>query len=183
MAGIIAMSATYPLDMVRGRLTVQEVGQEQYRGIWHAATTIIRREGPTALYKGWVPSVIGVIPYVGLNFAVYESLKAELVALNGYQNEQDLHVLARVRFSFAPALCRAQSKASMLLLDRPLSLSISLSISISLITFLVKHGTASREQKGSEQFEKCGWEKANFSSVFSPGSFTCSQRRHVGSDA
>jgi solute carrier family 25 phosphate transporter 23/24/25/41 len=97
VAGIIAMSATYPLDMVRGRLTVQEAGHEQYRGIWHAAITIVRREGPTALYKGWVPSVIGVIPYVGLNFAVYESLKAELMALNRYQNEQDLHVLARVR--------------------------------------------------------------------------------------
>lgn len=96
VAGIIAMSATYPLDMVRGRLTVQEAGQEQYRGIHHAATTIIRREGLMALYKGWVPSVIGVIPYVGLNFAVYESLKAELVARNGYETEQDLHILARL---------------------------------------------------------------------------------------
>lgn len=34
------------------------------------------QEGLTALYKGWLPSVIGVIPYVGLNFAVYETLKA-----------------------------------------------------------------------------------------------------------
>ena len=28
-----------------------------------------------AFYKGWLPSVIGVVPYVGLNFAVYETLK------------------------------------------------------------------------------------------------------------
>ena len=28
-----------------------------------------------ALWRGWVPSVIGVVPYVGLNFAVYETLK------------------------------------------------------------------------------------------------------------
>lgn len=34
------------------------------------------QEGPLALYKGWVPSVIGVVPYVGLNFGVYETLKA-----------------------------------------------------------------------------------------------------------
>lgn len=39
-AGIIAMSATYPLDMVRGRLTVQ--GGTEYRGIIHAAQCIIR---------------------------------------------------------------------------------------------------------------------------------------------
>lgn len=40
-AGIIAMSATYPLDMVRGRLTVQEGKTGQYKGIVHAARVII----------------------------------------------------------------------------------------------------------------------------------------------
>ncbi len=40
-AGIIAMSATYPLDMVRGRLTVQE-GTQQYKGIWHATKVIMK---------------------------------------------------------------------------------------------------------------------------------------------
>ncbi|KAF3628612.1 Mitochondrial adenine nucleotide transporter ADNT1 [Capsicum annuum] len=79
-AGIIAMSATYPMDMVRGRITVQtEKSPYQYRGMFHALSTILREEGPRALYKGWLPSVIGVIPYVGLNFAVYESLKDWLV--------------------------------------------------------------------------------------------------------
>jgi solute carrier family 25 phosphate transporter 23/24/25/41 len=41
-AGIVAMSATYPLDMVRGRLTVQEGRNVQYTGIVHAARTILR---------------------------------------------------------------------------------------------------------------------------------------------
>jgi hypothetical protein len=41
-AGIVAMSATYPLDMVRGRLTVQEGRNVQYSGIVHAARTILR---------------------------------------------------------------------------------------------------------------------------------------------
>lgn len=44
-AGIIAMSATYPLDMVRGRLTVQEGKNQQYRGIVHAARSIIAQVG------------------------------------------------------------------------------------------------------------------------------------------
>jgi solute carrier family 25 phosphate transporter 23/24/25/41 len=39
-AGIFAMSATYPLDMVRGRLTVQEGKNSQYKGILHAARII-----------------------------------------------------------------------------------------------------------------------------------------------
>ncbi|MCL7042433.1 hypothetical protein MKW94_029806 [Papaver nudicaule] len=79
-AGIIAMSATYPMDLVRGRLTVQtDKSPSQYRGIAHALTTVLKEEGPRALYKGWLPSVIGVVPYVGLNFAVYESLKEWLI--------------------------------------------------------------------------------------------------------
>ncbi|KAK6116988.1 hypothetical protein DH2020_049232 [Rehmannia glutinosa] len=77
-AGIIAMSATYPMDMVRGRITVQ-TDKSQYRGIFHALKTVFTQEGPRALYKGWLPSVIGVVPYVGLNFAVYESLKDWLI--------------------------------------------------------------------------------------------------------
>lgn len=95
-AGIVAMSATYPLDMVRGRLTVQDGASRQYRGIWHAANVIIREEGPRALYKGWLPSVIGVVPYVGLNFAVYETLKALLLVQYGLRDERELSVGARL---------------------------------------------------------------------------------------
>lgn len=47
-AGIVAMSATYPLDMVRGRLTVQEGRNVQYSGIWHATRTIMKQVGPLA---------------------------------------------------------------------------------------------------------------------------------------
>ncbi|GMH29762.1 hypothetical protein Nepgr_031605 [Nepenthes gracilis] len=98
-AGIVAMSATYPMDMVRGRLTVQtENSPRQYRGIFHALSTVFREEGPRALYKGWLPSVIGVIPYVGLNFAVYESLKDWLVQSNplGLAQDSELSVTTRL---------------------------------------------------------------------------------------
>lgn len=35
----------------------------QYRGMVHALSTILREEGPRALYKGWLPSVIGVVSF------------------------------------------------------------------------------------------------------------------------
>ena len=128
IAGIIAMSATYPLDMVRGRLTVQADGSpsacvpaaraaplriaaprprsrpaeavrvcaRRYRGIVHAAQTIAREEGMRAFYKGWLPSVIGVVPYVGLNFAVYETLKDMELKRRGLSDERDLGVVTRL---------------------------------------------------------------------------------------
>ncbi|KAJ4896355.1 Mitochondrial adenine nucleotide transporter ADNT1 [Raphanus sativus] len=102
-AGIIAMSATYPMDMVRGRLTVQtDKSPYQYRGMVHALSTVLRQEGPRALYRGWLPSVIGVVPYVGLNFAVYESLKDWLVKskpfgiLDNNNNNSELTVTTRL---------------------------------------------------------------------------------------
>jgi solute carrier family 25 phosphate transporter 23/24/25/41 len=95
-AGIVAMSATYPLDMVRGRLTVQEGRSVQYAGIVHAAREILKREGALAFYKGWLPSVIGVVPYVGLNFGVYETLKAALLKSYGLRDERELSVAARL---------------------------------------------------------------------------------------
>eukprot|EP00892_Ulva_mutabilis_P008322 jgi/Ulvmu1/5862/UM025_0124.1 len=92
VAGIIAMSSTYHLDMVRGRLTVQEGSgrTQQYRGIMHAYQDIIQKEGVLALYRGWLPSVIGVIPYVGLNFAVYETLKDMAVKRYGVESDREL---------------------------------------------------------------------------------------------
>lgn len=43
-AGIVGMSATYPLDMVRGRLTVQgERKTSQYRGIWDCTRQIVKQ--------------------------------------------------------------------------------------------------------------------------------------------
>uniref|UniRef100_A0A803KZJ7 Mitochondrial adenine nucleotide transporter ADNT1 n=1 Tax=Chenopodium quinoa TaxID=63459 RepID=A0A803KZJ7_CHEQI len=97
-AGIIAMSATYPMDMVRGRITVQtDKSPYQYRGMIHALSTILREEGPRALYKGWLPSVIGVIPYVGLNFAVYESLKEWLVKARPFGLVQDSELSVTTR--------------------------------------------------------------------------------------
>jgi len=96
-AGIFAMSATYPLDMVRGRLTVQVDGKgaKQYRTMTHAARVIVAEEGVRALYRGWLPSVIGVIPYVGLNFAVYGTLKDVVAGWYGLEGgAKDLDVVS-----------------------------------------------------------------------------------------
>ncbi|KAI3979940.1 hypothetical protein MKX01_042594 [Papaver californicum] len=73
---MIAMAATYPMGMAQGRLSVQ-TGKSpyQYRGIYHALSTIAQEEGPRALYKGLLPFTIGLVAQTGLNFAVYESIR------------------------------------------------------------------------------------------------------------
>lgn len=82
IAGIMAATAVYPLDFVRGRLTLQRKGFEPYRGALHGISDSIRKEGVTSMYRGLGPTIAGVFPYVGISFAMYETLRPILPRKN-----------------------------------------------------------------------------------------------------
>jgi len=75
LAGFTSLTSKYPLELIRTRLTVQSKNQKSYTGIWNAFTTISRTEGPRALFKGYGMSCIGFIPYLSINFYVFNYLK------------------------------------------------------------------------------------------------------------
>lgn len=76
LAGVTAVLLTYPLDVVRARLAFQVTGEHIYNGISHAMRTIFQTEGGiVALYRGLVPTIMGMIPYAGLSFYSFECLK------------------------------------------------------------------------------------------------------------
>lgn len=72
LAGMTATALTHPLDTVRLRLALPASG---YTGMTNAITTISAKEGVLALYKGIVPTLVGIAPYAALNFASYDMLK------------------------------------------------------------------------------------------------------------
>jgi len=75
-AGLTAVTLTYPLDTIRARLAFQISGEHVYTGITHAAVTIFKEEGGTrALYRGFIPTLMGMVPYAGLSFYCFEYLK------------------------------------------------------------------------------------------------------------
>ncbi|XP_064184710.1 mitochondrial coenzyme A transporter SLC25A42 isoform X2 [Anguilla rostrata] len=73
LAGTTAAMITYPLDMVRARMAVTP--KEMYSNIMHVFVRISREEGLKTLYRGFTPTILGVIPYAGLSFFTYETLK------------------------------------------------------------------------------------------------------------
>ena len=75
-AGAIACFVTYPLDFIRGRLTTDMAGR--YASVGGALADVVRNEGFFALYRGLLPSIIGIVPYVGVDFAVYDTLRSYL---------------------------------------------------------------------------------------------------------
>jgi solute carrier family 25 phosphate transporter 23/24/25/41 len=86
LAGITSVTCTYPLDIVRTRLSIQsasfstlkrESGQK-LPGMWALLTNMYKTEGGfPALYRGIIPTIAGVAPYVGLNFMVYEMARTK----------------------------------------------------------------------------------------------------------
>ncbi|KAI9067141.1 mitochondrial carrier [Trametes sanguinea] len=115
LAGITSVCTTYPLDLVRSRLSIatasiplqpsvsaapsSAAAQPALASAYHTASTsgrpvaaavfspkdltmwgmtlkVMREEGGVrALYRGLVPTAMGVAPYVGINFASYEALR------------------------------------------------------------------------------------------------------------
>lgn len=49
--------------------------KDVYKGILDAFVTIAREEGPTELYRGLFPSLIGVVPYAAANYYAYDTFR------------------------------------------------------------------------------------------------------------
>ncbi|XP_056453668.1 mitochondrial adenyl nucleotide antiporter SLC25A24-like [Gadus chalcogrammus] len=73
LAGATAQTALYPMELMKTRLTLRKTGQ--FSGMFDCAKTILHKEGVKAFYKGYLPNLLGIIPYAGIDLAVYESLK------------------------------------------------------------------------------------------------------------
>lgn len=122
LAGIASVVSTYPLDLVRSRISIASASlyadakaatgslseppmdsdkpkrkpsraevrriiderQKKVPGIWRMTVKVYREEGGIrALYKGCVPTSVGVAPYVAINFAAYEALRKRLANEDG----------------------------------------------------------------------------------------------------
>jgi hypothetical protein len=58
MAGVCAVTACYPLDLIRTRLSTELEGREHYRGIVDAMVKIYRTEGIGGFYAGYGPTLL-----------------------------------------------------------------------------------------------------------------------------
>lgn len=69
--------------MLKTRLTLRKTGQ--YSGMFDCGKKILQKEGVKAFYKGYIPNILGIIPYAGIDLAVYEvghGLHTNTISLN-----------------------------------------------------------------------------------------------------
>eukprot|EP00050_Salpingoeca_kvevrii_P021604 m.113113 g.113113 ORF g.113113 m.113113 type:complete len:592 (+) comp9415_c2_seq1:814-2589(+) len=86
-AGLVSTVATYPFDLLRVRLAAHWAQAPLYASYTTAFAEIVRSEGFAGLYAGLGPTVIGILPYAGTSFAVFETLKARLRRWRYARNE------------------------------------------------------------------------------------------------
>ncbi|KAJ3018519.1 mitochondrial thiamine pyrophosphate transporter [Thoreauomyces humboldtii] len=87
LAGSTATLATYPFDLLRTRFAVQGV-DGPYTGLVQAVRQITATEGIRGFYRGVWPSVLQMMPQMGIVFACYGAFKRALdgVQMHGTSN-------------------------------------------------------------------------------------------------
>ncbi|GIY35204.1 calcium-binding mitochondrial carrier protein SCaMC-1 [Caerostris extrusa] len=70
LAGGISQTLIYPLEVLKTRLALRKTGQ--YTSIWDATCKIYKQEGLRSFYRGYLPNLLGIIPYAGIDLAIYE---------------------------------------------------------------------------------------------------------------
>ncbi|KAF7269280.1 dephosphocoenzyme A carrier [Rhynchophorus ferrugineus] len=94
LAGVTSQALTYPLDLARARMAVTH--KLEYSTLRHVFSKIYSFEGMNAFYKGFIPTIVGVIPYAGVSFFTYDSLKKHY--RDHINNSYVIHPLASLIF-------------------------------------------------------------------------------------
>lgn len=80
LAGLFGQTFTYPLDVVRRQMQVENLqnGGPRYRNTIEGLREIIRRQGWKQLFAGLSINYIKVVPSVAIGFTTYDLMKSWL---------------------------------------------------------------------------------------------------------
>ncbi|XP_017772137.1 PREDICTED: mitochondrial coenzyme A transporter SLC25A42-like [Nicrophorus vespilloides] len=94
LAGITSQSLTYPLDLARARMAVTH--KTEYATLRQVFVKIYYEEGCCSFYRGYVPTMLGVIPYAGVSFFTYDTLKR--LYRENIENTEKINTFASLAF-------------------------------------------------------------------------------------
>uniref|UniRef100_G3UFK3 Solute carrier family 25 member 41 n=1 Tax=Loxodonta africana TaxID=9785 RepID=G3UFK3_LOXAF len=73
LAVAISQTLINPMEVLKTRLTLRRTGQ--YKGLRDCARQILEKEGPRAFYRGYLPNMLGIVPYACTDLAIYEMMR------------------------------------------------------------------------------------------------------------
>jgi len=109
LAGAGSLMIVYPLDYARTRLASDVgVGKQQFNGLIDCLTKTVKSSGIGGLYNGIGVSIIGIIPYRGAYFGLFDTLSG----YNPYQKSENGMLRAGTKFACAQTSAIAAGYAS-----------------------------------------------------------------------
>jgi solute carrier family 25 (adenine nucleotide translocator) protein 4/5/6/31 len=109
LAGAGSLMIVYPLDYARTRLASDVgTGKQQFNGLADCLKKTVASSGIGGLYNGIGVSVVGIIPYRGVYFGLFDTLSG----LNPYQKDQNNVLRAASKFVCAQTSAIAAGYAS-----------------------------------------------------------------------
>lgn len=109
LAGAGSLMIVYPLDYARTRLASDVGGKErQFAGLIDCLKKTVAAGGPGALYNGIGVSIVGIIPYRGVYFGLFDTLSG----YNPYQKSENNLLRAASKFGCAQFSAIAAGYAS-----------------------------------------------------------------------
>ena len=75
-SGIAAATAAAPPDIIKSRFMADQTGR--YSSPLDCLLKLVRTEGPTALFRGWLPSVTRLAPLFVISAPLMESIRASV---------------------------------------------------------------------------------------------------------
>ena len=98
LAGAGSLMIVYPLDYARTRLASDVgSGKQQFSGLIDCITKTVKSSGIGGLYNGVGVSVVGIIPYRGVYFGLFDTLSG----YNPYQKSENSLLRAASKFACA----------------------------------------------------------------------------------
>ncbi|GKY94274.1 hypothetical protein MPSEU_000393200 [Mayamaea pseudoterrestris] len=109
IAGAGSLMIVYPLDYARTRLASDVgTGKQQFNGLIDCLTKTVKSSGVKGLYNGIGVSIVGIIPYRGAYFGLFDTLSG----YNPYQKSENNLFRAASKFGCAQISAIAAGYAS-----------------------------------------------------------------------
>ncbi|CAA6655146.1 unnamed protein product [Spirodela intermedia] len=99
-AGMTSTLVTYPLDVLRLRLALEP----GCRTMSQVALSMLREEGIASFHAGLGPSLIGIAPYIAVNFCIFDLVKKSVPEKHRNRPETSL-ATALVSATLATLMC------------------------------------------------------------------------------
>jgi solute carrier family 25 phosphate transporter 23/24/25/41 len=75
LAGFIAQTTIYPMEVLKTRLALRQTGQ--YSSVFDCISKVHKHGGMKAFYRGYLVNSVGILPAAGVDLALYETLKTK----------------------------------------------------------------------------------------------------------